>query len=155
MARRLLIDGVDEIKGVMGEVALIRLRFDPDRKEFGTQVSGPSFVEADVAVILGIGRSDVVAFVEKALGCVGMRVDDDRRVLDLKSFLADNRLCTDGKNTAKRDCEVECEFVHGEYGFYTTRLGSGLTSWPRQSIEAIDGSACEFCGRSRATRKKD
>ena len=55
MARCLDIDGIDKVEGVLGEVALIGFRFDPDGKELSAQISGASFVKADVAEIFGIG----------------------------------------------------------------------------------------------------
>ena len=81
MARCLLVDGIDQIEGVLGEVALIGFRFDPDGKELSAQVSGASFVKADVAEIFGIGRTDIEVIVEKTLRRVSMCVDDNRRIM--------------------------------------------------------------------------
>jgi len=81
MARCLLIDGIDQVEGVLGEVALIGFRFDPDGKELSAQISGASFVKADVAEIFGIGRTDIEVIVEKTLWRVSMCVDDNRRIM--------------------------------------------------------------------------
>ena len=89
MAGRLLVDRIDEIERVAGEVALVGFRFDPDGKELGAEIAGLGLVEADVAGVFGIGRSDVVVFVEKALRSIGMRVDDDGGVVDLAGLGAD------------------------------------------------------------------
>src|SRR4029077_11851563 len=83
-----------------------------DGKELGTQVSGLSLVEADVAVIFGVGRSDVVVFIEEALRSVGVRVDHDGGALNLLSFLADGVLCVDGNG--KGEGKGEDSLVHGE-----------------------------------------
>src|SRR4029077_9947787 len=91
-----------------------------DGKELGTQVSGLSLVEADVAVIFGVGRSDVVVFIEEALRSVGVRVDHDGGALNLLSFLADGVLCVDGNG--KGEGKGEDSLVHGEQEFYTKRF---------------------------------
>ena len=39
MARRLLVDGIDQIEGVVREVALIGFRVDPDGEEFRAEIS--------------------------------------------------------------------------------------------------------------------
>ena len=82
MPRCLLVHGIDQIERVPREVSLIRLRIDPDRKEFRAQISAPRFVEADVSSILRIGRSNVEAFVEKSLRRVGVGVDDDGGIVN-------------------------------------------------------------------------
>ncbi len=97
MAGSLLIDRIDEIECMAGEVALIGFRLDPDGKELRPEVSGPGFVEADVALIFGIGRSDVEVFVEEALRGIGVRVNDDGGIVDLAGLLADGVLRVDGK----------------------------------------------------------
>src|SRR5579863_1351036 len=82
MSRGLLVDGINEIKRVFGEVPLVRLRIDPDGKKLSTQVTGTSLVQADMAEILGIGAADIEVIVHKTLGCVGVRVYDDGRVMN-------------------------------------------------------------------------
>ena len=96
MAGRLLVDRIDKIERVSGEVSLVGFRFHPDGKELGAEVSGLGFVEADVAGIFGIGRSDVVVFVEEALRGIGVRVDDDGGVVNLAGLGADSGLRVDG-----------------------------------------------------------
>ena len=89
MVRGLLVDRVDEIECVSGEVALVGLGIYPDGKELGAQIAAAGFVEADVAHVVGIGRADVEAFVEKTLGRVGMGVDYDGGFLNGASLGAD------------------------------------------------------------------
>ena len=55
MTRCLLINGIDQVEGVLSEVALIGFRFDPDGKELRAQIAGASLVEADVADVFGVG----------------------------------------------------------------------------------------------------
>ncbi len=45
-----------------------------------------------MALIFGIGRSDVVVFVEEALRGIGVGIDDDGGVLNRASLLADGGL---------------------------------------------------------------
>src|ERR1700733_15823953 len=117
MTSGLLVDGVDEIECVAGEVALICFRLAPDGEKFRAQVSGLRFVEADVAVVAGIGRTDVVVFVEEALGRVGVRVDDDGGILNLAGLGAD-RLCWRGQ--AERENEGESQ---GRESINHSRIG--------------------------------
>ncbi len=55
MPRRLLVDGVDQIESVPGEVALVGFGIYPDGKELRAQIAAAGFVEADVADVVGIG----------------------------------------------------------------------------------------------------
>ncbi len=96
MAGGLLVDRIDEIERVAGEMALVGFRLHPDGKELGAEIAGFRLVETDMALIFGIGRSDVVVFVEEALRGIGVRVDDDGRVVDLAGLLADRGLRVDG-----------------------------------------------------------
>ena len=90
MMRRLLVDGIDEIERVAGEVALVSIGVDPDGKELRAEVAAAGFVEADVPRVIGIGRADVEVFVEKTLGRVGVGVDHDGGFLNRASLGADN-----------------------------------------------------------------
>src|SRR5579872_5545221 len=87
---RLLVDRVDEIECVFGETPLIDLRVYPDREEFGSQVSALRLVEADMAVVIWIRRTDIEIFIEKALWRIGVRVDDEGRIVDGAGFGAHN-----------------------------------------------------------------
>ena len=82
MLGRLLVDRIDQIERVPGVAALIGLGLDPDREELRAEISALRLVEADVAEVVGIGRSDVEAFIEKTLRCIGVGVDDQRGVVD-------------------------------------------------------------------------
>src|SRR5260370_39857110 len=82
MPGRLLIDGIDQVKRVLCEMALIGFWLNPDGKEFGTQVTAASFIETDVPDVIRIGRADVEVLIEKALRGVGVGVDDDGGVVD-------------------------------------------------------------------------
>ncbi len=82
-------------------MALVGFRFHPDGKELGAEIAGLGLVKTEVAVILGIGRSDVEALVEEALRGIGMRVDDDGGVVDLARLGADLGLRADGKGKDK------------------------------------------------------
>src|ERR1019366_2554598 len=100
MAGRLLINRIDEIERVAGEVALVGFRVYPDRKELGAEIADFGLVETDVAGVFGIGRSNVVVFVEKTLRSVGVRVDDDAGVVNLTGVGADGglRVCGNDKS---------------------------------------------------------
>ena len=89
MPRRLLINRIDQIERVAGEVALVGLRLHPDGKELSAKIACLGFIEADVAVVLGVGRSDVEILVEKTLRRVGVGVDNQRRLVNLASLGAD------------------------------------------------------------------
>ena len=90
MTRGLLIDRIDEIECVAGEVALVSIGVYPDGEELRPQTAAAGFVEADVPRVIGIGRADVEAFVEKTLGRVGVGVDHDGGFLNRASLGADN-----------------------------------------------------------------
>src|ERR1700722_5923013 len=75
-----------------GETPLIGLWFHPDGKEFGAQISTPGFVEADVAEIFGIGRSNVETFVQKPLRRIGVGVDDEGGAVNLARSRADDHV---------------------------------------------------------------
>ena len=112
MAGGLLIDRIDEIERVAGEVALVGFRVHPDGEELGAEIAGLGLVEADVAGVFGIGRSDVVVFVEKALRRVGVRVDDDGGVVDLAGLGADGGLRVCGNDKSERRSGGKNAFVH-------------------------------------------
>src|SRR2546427_12258918 len=78
----LLVDRIDEIERVLGEVALIGCGFDPDGKELGAQVAGAGFIEPDVTAVVGVGGTDVIIFVEEPLRCVSVCVYDDGRIVN-------------------------------------------------------------------------
>src|SRR5689334_21969810 len=69
----------------MRVLAFVR-RFDPDGEELRVEISGPRFIKADVAEILWVRVADVKAFINETLWRVGMRVDDQGRVVNLKSL---------------------------------------------------------------------
>ena len=77
-------------------------------KNSAPEISGLGLVETDVARIVGIGRSDIVIFVEEALRRVGVRVDDDGGVVNLAGFGAD-RLCARGLSVGECEGKRECE----------------------------------------------
>jgi hypothetical protein len=89
MPRRLLIDRVDQIECMSGEVALVGLRFHPDGEELRAEIAAAGLIEADMPNVFGIGRSHVEAFVEKALGRVGMGVDNEGGIVNGASLGAD------------------------------------------------------------------
>src|SRR5438132_12651457 len=82
MTGGLLVDRINQIERVLGEVALVSCRLDPDGKELGAQVAGAGFIETDVAVVVGIDGTDVVVFVEERLRRVSVRVYPDGRIVD-------------------------------------------------------------------------
>ena len=67
----------DQIERVLGEMALIGFRVNPDGEKLRPEIAATSLVEAEVTHIVGIGRADIEAFVEKSLRRVGMSVYDD------------------------------------------------------------------------------
>src|SRR5436190_1045767 len=81
----------DQVECMRREVALIRFRLYPDRKELSAQVARSYFVEADVAVIFGIGRANVEVLVEEALGRVGVCINYQRRLVNLARLGANSR----------------------------------------------------------------
>jgi len=83
MAGCLFIHGIDQVEGVPRVVSLIRFWLDPYGEELGAQVSAAHLIEADVTDVVGIGRANVEAFVEKALGRVGVRVNHESGVVNL------------------------------------------------------------------------
>ena len=54
MPRRLLVNRIDQIERVLGEMPLVGLRIHPDGKEFRAQISAPRLVQTDMANILRI-----------------------------------------------------------------------------------------------------
>jgi hypothetical protein len=127
----LLVNGIDEIERVTCEVALVGFRLDLDGEELGAEISGFRLLEADVAMVVGVGRSDVVALVEKTLRSVGMGVDDDGRVLNLIGLFADGlRVCLDRAGEGEDDGETTANHPNQDFhgrGFYTRRLFSCWT----------------------------
>ena len=63
MAGRLLVNGIDQIERVSGEVSLICLGIDPDRKEFRAKIACLRLVETDMSDIFRIGGTDVIVLV--------------------------------------------------------------------------------------------
>ena len=43
MARRLFVHGIDQIEGVLSEVALVGFRVDPDGEELRAKIAAASF----------------------------------------------------------------------------------------------------------------
>ncbi len=80
MAARLLVDRVDHVERALGFVAFIRLRLDPDGKEFRAQIAGLDLVEIHVAGA-GVLR-EIEILVDETAGRVGVSVDDDGRIVD-------------------------------------------------------------------------
>ena len=81
MLRDLLLDGVDQDESAAGKVALVGRGINPDGEKLGAEVSLFSGFEIPVAAVERI--AEVVVLVDEALGCVGVRVDDDGGALDL------------------------------------------------------------------------
>ena len=89
MMRRLFIDRVDQIEAVLCVIALVGLGIDPDGKEFRSQIAAPGFVETDVPDVVRVRRADVESLIEKALRGIGVRINDQGRVMNLTCFGAD------------------------------------------------------------------
>src|ERR1017187_7531237 len=92
MACSLLVDRIDQIKRVPRESSLVGLRVHPDGKKFRAQVSSPRLVEAKVAVVVGIRRADIEAFVKKPLRRIRVRVNDEGGIVNLSRTGADNHV---------------------------------------------------------------
>ena len=101
--RGLLVDGIDQVKGVLCEVTLGRRGISPNGKEFSAQISRARLIQADVAGIFGIRVADIVVFVEEALGRVGVRVYHDGGVVDLAGARADG-MGVGMSHLCKSDC---------------------------------------------------
>jgi hypothetical protein len=71
----LLLDGVDQLQGAAGVLALVEGGLDPDGEELGAQVALVDGVEVEVAAVERVGEVEVL--IEKALRGVGVGVDDD------------------------------------------------------------------------------
>src|SRR3954447_14024756 len=82
----LLINRIDQIERMLAVVALVRLRLNPDRKEFRPEVAATSLVEADVAVVVRICGTDIESFIEKALRSIGVSVNHESRIVDGAGF---------------------------------------------------------------------
>jgi len=78
----LLVDAVDELEGAEGEAASPLLGLDPGGEELGGEVAGASGFEVQHAVAEGRGK--VPGFIDKALGGVGVGVDDDGGTMDFE-----------------------------------------------------------------------
>ncbi len=76
MVRRLLINRINQIESVLGEMALVRLWLNPYGEKFRTEISSPCFVETDVSDVVWVRRTDVEVLVEKTLWRVGVGIDD-------------------------------------------------------------------------------
>src|SRR5215469_9935519 len=83
MARGLLIHGIDQVEGVLGEAPLVGCGIDPYGKELAAQISPAGLVQADVAFIVRISRADVEVFVEKTLRGIRVGIDDQSGVVNL------------------------------------------------------------------------
>src|ERR1700676_5484307 len=106
MPRRLFINRIDQIERVVREMPLVGFRLDPNGEKLCPKVSSFCLVEADVAGIFGVGRSNIVVLVKKTLRSIGMSVDNNRRVLNLERLLADRSLCGRG-NTTEGNCKEQ------------------------------------------------
>jgi len=121
MPRGLLIHRIDQIKRMPGEMALVGVWIHPDGKKLRAQVSAPCLVEADVANIFGIGRPEIEALVQKPLRRIGMRVDDERGIVNLLGSRADHDVrlgrfvwglgCSKGRDKRKNQRKTEQESV--------------------------------------------
>jgi len=78
--RDLLLDGVDQLQGAAGVLALVLDGFDPDGEELRAQVAFVDGVEIEIAAVERIG--EVKVLIDKALRGVGVGVDDDGGVMD-------------------------------------------------------------------------
>jgi len=110
-------------------MSLVRLRINPDGKEFSAQIAGLGFVEADVADVVGIGAADVKAFIEKTLRRVGVRINDEGRIVYCLRSRADCRVLRsrtasqEQKSTAKEYEERKTAgFLHGQANDYTLAM---------------------------------
>jgi hypothetical protein len=115
-------------------VALVGHRLDPNGKELGAEVARFGLVKTEVALVLGIRRSDVPIFVEESLWSIGVGVDDDGRVLDLKGLLANCGLCIQRESTSERDGDGETVFVHGDPGVLNTILYDAFSDDDRGAV---------------------
>src|SRR5271170_2930781 len=77
----LLVDGVDELERSLGVVSFVEIGFDPDGEELRAQVALLGGVEIDLAAVEWAG--EIVVFVDEALWCVGVGVNDDGLVVNL------------------------------------------------------------------------
>src|SRR5204863_8211180 len=86
----LLINGVDQVEAVPGQVTLSGLGIYPDREELGAEVPTSCLFKADVPDVIRIGGPNIVSLIQKALRRVGVRVNDQGRVMNLPCLGADS-----------------------------------------------------------------
>jgi len=74
----LLVHGVDEIEGVLGEMFFgYGTWIDPNGEELSAKISRANFVEADVSNVFGIGVADIEVLVKKTLRRIGVSIHDN------------------------------------------------------------------------------
>ena len=84
-----LVDGVDQVEGMLREMSLVGLRLYPDREEFRTQISRACLVETDLADVLRIRAAKVEVALQETLRRVGVRVDHNGGVVNREGLGAD------------------------------------------------------------------
>ena len=87
MPRRLLVHAVNQVHGALGIMAL-EFRLNPDGEELRSQIALLDLVEIDVAFGYRRVLAQIEVFVEKALGRVGMRINDQGRLVDGQGWIS-------------------------------------------------------------------
>src|SRR5947209_17270742 len=68
----LLIHRIDQVERLLGEVSLIGLRINPDRKELRPKISALRLIQTDMPDVVRVGRANIKVLFEKALWSIGM-----------------------------------------------------------------------------------
>src|SRR6185437_7499299 len=81
MARRLLIDAVNQVHGT-DCITAFEAGFDPYGEKFRAQIAFPYFVEVNLPFGDGSNFAQIEIFIEKALGGVRMRINNQCRLVN-------------------------------------------------------------------------
>src|SRR5712691_4990641 len=98
MAGCLFVDRINQVQRALCEMALVRFGVDPDGEELCSQISSSGLFEADVVFVFGVCGADVIVLIEKTLGRVLVRVNDEGGALYTASARADWSVLRKTKN---------------------------------------------------------
>ena len=102
MPGRLLLDRVNQLQRAPRIVSLVRLRFHPDGEELRSQVSLFSRIQVELPAFERIAQVELL--IEEPLRRIRMRIDHNRRGVDLCGVLAGCR----ARFFCHRLCRLRC-----------------------------------------------
>src|SRR6266571_7172952 len=170
MARCLLIHGVNQRQGAMSKMARV-FRLHPDGEELGAQVPLPDLLQVHVPFAHGSYRAEVEVFVQKALGSIGVSVDDDGGILNGSGLLSrigrarmlaaglGSESCASKQKRQQPNCELNHISSHSPGGAATCKTAQALnklitacftTSRPTSAMARVRGmslgqTSTQFC----------